>query len=184
MNNDKTWKKVYFPKIISSFSKRIQSVLKTIEELNLPKEEVIKSLYLYGDPGSGKTIMASQRLIAYRKTMFLNSDLFVKSETSFTDVPTFFHFLQMHFDNRIEINSVIEKMSTVPFLVLDDLGVEKTTDFSRSILYMIINNRWENQLTTVITSNLSIKQLEEKLDDERITSRIKRMCLVMHVKNF
>lgn len=184
MTNEKTWEKVYLPKILSFFSKRIQAVLKSIPELELSREEVVKSLYLYGDPGSGKTIMSIQRLIAYRKITFLNSDLFAKSETTFTDTPSFFHFLQMHFDDRKTINEVIERMSNVPFLVLDDLGVEKTTDFSRSILYMIINNRWENQLTTIITSNLSLKQLEEKLDDERITSRIRRMCLVIHVKNF
>ena len=63
-------------------------------------------------------------------------------------------------------------------LFLDDLGAEKLTDFVRQITYFILNEREQNELTTVITSNFSLKQLDEQID-QRISSRIAGMCEIL-----
>lgn len=70
----------------------------------------------------------------------------------------------------------IKKIKSARFLVLDDLGAEKTTDWVQEQLYMIINYRYEYELPTIITSNLDIGQLAQKVG-ERTTSRLLEMCI-------
>lgn len=66
-------------------------------------------------------------------------------------------------------------------LVLDDLGAEKSTEWSMATLFTIINRRYENIAPTIITSNLSLDELSRHIGD-RITSRIVGMCRVIEFK--
>ena len=56
-------------------------------------------------------------------------------------------------------------------LVIDDLGAEFATQFTNAALYNIINTRINYSLPTIINTNLSLKELEEKYT-RRISSRI------------
>lgn len=76
---------------------------------------------------------------------------------------------------------IIGKYSTVPFLVMDDMGVEKTSDWSMQTLYTIIDRRYREMRKTIITSNLTLDEIARKLDD-RISSRIAGMCRVVPLK--
>jgi len=60
-------------------------------------------------------------------------------------------------------------------LFIDDLGVEKGTEWVNEITYRIINSRYENLLPTFFASNLSLFSLAEKIGD-RMASRIAEMC--------
>lgn len=61
--------------------------------------------------------------------------------------------------------------------VLEDLGVAKDTDFLISTLYEIINGRYQQKSGgLIITSNLNLGQIAEKLHDDRISSRLSQMC--------
>ena len=80
--------------------------------------------------------------------------------------------------NPFEIAEEIAKFSGV--LVIDDLGAEKMTDFVKQIIYFIINEREQRCLTTIITSNFSLAQLDEHIDS-RISSRIAGMCKVIQL---
>ena len=63
-------------------------------------------------------------------------------------------------------------------LILDDLGAEKTTDFVKEITYFILNERELNLLTTIITSNYSLNELNDRIDS-RVSSRIAGMCEIL-----
>ncbi len=56
-------------------------------------------------------------------------------------------------------------------LIIDDLGTEMQTSFSQSCIYNIINTRLMCGLSTIISTNLSLEELEEKYT-ARIASRI------------
>lgn len=56
-------------------------------------------------------------------------------------------------------------------LVIDDLGAEMVTVFTRSVLYNLINTRLMTKKPTIINTNLSIKEIE-KTYDSRISSRL------------
>jgi DNA replication protein DnaC len=75
-------------------------------------------------------------------------------------------------DGAMTEYDVIKKYSTVPFLVLDDFGVEKTSDYALQSLYLIANDRYNNCLGTLITSNMTLDELSAKLSDSRISSRL------------
>lgn len=56
-------------------------------------------------------------------------------------------------------------------LIVDDLGAEMSTQFTVSCIYNVINMRINNGKPTVISTNLSQKELRERYAD-RITSRL------------
>jgi DNA replication protein DnaC len=80
--------------------------------------------------------------------------------------------------NDTSEGEIISKYTEGSLLVLDDLGAEKSTEWSINILYIIIDRRYRDEKKTIITSNLSLDELADKLDD-RIASRIAGMCTVV-----
>ncbi len=80
-------------------------------------------------------------------------------------------------NDQITERSIIDRYSGAPLLVLDDLGAEKSSEWSIQTLYTIIDRRYRNKLPTIITSNLNLDQVAARLDD-RIASRIAGMCEV------
>ncbi len=70
-----------------------------------------------------------------------------------------------------DTESRAEKYLECDLLILDDLGTEFITQFSISCLYNLINTRENRGLATIISTNLSSKELSVKYDD-RICSRL------------
>jgi DNA replication protein DnaC len=64
----------------------------------------------------------------------------------------------------------------VPFLVLDDLGTQNSTPWAQEKLFQIINHRYVNKLPTVITSNLEVAEI-----DDRVSSRLNDRDLVVNI---
>lgn len=78
---------------------------------------------------------------------------------------------------------LINYYTNTPFLILDDLGIEKVSDWTLQTLYLILNRRYEesDERFTIITSNLGLDAISKKLDD-RIGSRINGMCKILSLK--
>jgi DNA replication protein DnaC len=66
-------------------------------------------------------------------------------------------------------------------VLLDDLGTESITDWSRDILFRIFDYRLNHRLPTFVTSNLTLNELKERLH-ERVTSRIIGLCIPVMLK--
>ena len=64
-----------------------------------------------------------------------------------------------------------EKYLRCELLIMDDLGTELTNNFTVSCLYNIINTRLNNNLSTIINTNLTHSELRARYAD-RITSRL------------
>lgn len=64
-----------------------------------------------------------------------------------------------------------DKYLECDLLILDDLGTEMVTQFTVSCLYNLLNTRMNKGLKTVISTNLSPAELQNKYED-RIYSRI------------
>ena len=65
----------------------------------------------------------------------------------------------------------LTRYTDAELLIMDDLGTEMTTQYTVSCLYNIINTRINRNLSTIISTNLSQKDLRERYSD-RITSRL------------
>ena len=154
-------------------------ILNDIERIPFPKIDVVKSSYLHGKTGSGKTIQAIFLTLADLRNGYVKNERGGTRTALFTSIPELlFEFKNTYSNPESETteNDLVKKYSTVDLLILDDFGVEKTTDWSFQLLYIIINRRYENMKKTIFTSNFSLTQLAEKLGDDRLPSRIQQMC--------
>ena len=64
-----------------------------------------------------------------------------------------------------------EEIENADLLIIDDLGTEFRTAFSETAVYQIINNAILNGKPMIISSNLSITELEERYG-QRVVSRL------------
>lgn len=139
------------------------------------RENPKKGLYIHGDVGTGKTFMAygvahraQQKGMIARVYNF--SELLRVIRESYGK-----HYQEYH------DNPVYDIQDFDGLLIIDDLGAEKVSDWSQEMLYGIINRRYEEKLITIITSNLNIADLAERVG-ERIVSRIVEMCSIVEIK--
>lgn len=126
-----------------------------------------KGLKLFGNYGSGKTHLCAA--IIHRLAQN-------KVRTVFMVVPELLRTIRQSFnqDNDDSSRRIVNKAETTPLLILDDLGAEKTSDWVREQLYIIINRRYENMLPTIVTTNCTTEELVNRLG-ERTVSRLIEM---------
>lgn len=127
-----------------------------------------RNIYFQGPPGTGKTHLA---------VAMLNQDLRERKEVMFTTVTNLLIEIKSTFNNQSDKTEqdIVAKYSDVDNLYLDDIGAERITDWSASLIYSIIDQRYGFEKRTIFTSNLTIGELDEKLG-ARIASRIAGMC--------
>jgi DNA replication protein DnaC len=125
-------------------------------------------MFLTGIPGSGKTWLAVAivRHCLSQGLLSPNDCLYV-SERSFLDS------VRSAFDEGGEHLRVMpgNHPQRVPFLIFDDLGSTRLTDWGRGEIANLIEDRHARDLPTVITANISPDDLSEVIDG-RISSRI------------
>jgi DNA replication protein DnaC len=72
----------------------------------------------------------------------------------------------------------LDRLAAADLLHIDDLGAEHRTDWVLEQLYTIINARYEDERSTLVTSNLGRDELAAQLG-ERIVSRLEGMCEIL-----
>jgi DNA replication protein DnaC len=70
---------------------------------------------------------------------------------------------------------LLDRLSAVDLLHIDDVGAERTTDWVLEELYSIVNARYEDQRSIVVTTNLFPDALAEQIG-ERTVSRLAEIC--------
>lgn len=131
-----------------------------------------KSVLLHGLFGTGKTGLAIAALKG-RIRVFGEAGLF-------TTVPMLLDEIRRGYnaDADDESRKLLERVKTIDNLVLDDIGAERVTDWVAERLFVIINHRHDDDLTTIFTSNLSPPELGAHIG-ERTMWRIVEMCEVV-----
>jgi DNA replication protein DnaC len=130
-----------------------------------------KSILLTGTCGSGKTHLAVSLL----------RELHIRGHQRllYRNVPELLFAIRASFNGGEQSEwAIVEECTGAEYLLLDDLGAEKSTEYSIGVLYMIINHRLSHNLPTIVTSNLSLAQIESKLD-ARIASRLSEYMVVV-----
>ncbi|EST54714.1 prepilin peptidase [Brevibacillus panacihumi W25] len=116
--------------------------------------ERVKGLYLHGPFGVGKSYImgAIGRELSERNVASL-----------LVYVPDFIREMKDSISDQ-SYASKLELLKEVPVLILDDIGAENLTPWVRDeILGVILNQRANNHLPTLFTSNYSLEELEEHL---------------------
>ena len=156
-------------------------------EICKPSKDLIQdhnknSICIQGPVGSGKTIFAAMILESRKKRAFVENKPF---PAYFISVPFLLSTLRNTFSAGVQQDTEMDLITlygNIEHLLLDDLGSEKSTDWSLQSLYIIINSRYENLKPTIFTNNFDLDQLAEKLGDDRIPSRIHSMCYIHTLK--
>lgn len=133
-----------------------------------------KGLYMYSrTKGSGKTRMAASIandiISQYRISVKFATALQILDEIKKT-----WHE-QAGADSGEQ--KFLADIIRVPVLVIDDIGVEKTTEWVNEKFYSILNGRMVQKQVTIFTSNC---EMENLLLDDRIINRIMKMALPVH----
>ena len=128
-------------------------------------------LLLTGDTGRGKTWIAA----AITRELILQG-----LAPLFTTASDLFSLLADSY-RRDSFEASFAKIKKLPALIIDDLGVEKTTDRALEHMYGLIDFRYSWEKGTVITSNLSGRDIGERYGT-RIMSRIKQSGKAVEVK--
>jgi len=113
-------------------------------------------LLVHGPSGAGKTHVAAA--IANRCLERGRPALFVV-------VPDLLDHLRASYrpDSEMGYDALLEQVRLAPVLILDDLGTQSSTAWAQEKLFQILNHRYNAQLPTVVTTNLSIDRIDERL---------------------
>ena len=134
-------------------------------------------LLLFGDVGTGKSFFAG--CIA---NALLDRDVPVLM----TSFPTILNRLQgMSSEDRGEL---IASLGTYDLLILDDLGVERSTDYAMEQMFHVIDCRYRSRKPMIVTTNLKLEEIKNPPDlaHARIYDRILECCapILFPGKNF
>ena len=126
-----------------------------------------ENLLFLGNTGVGKTFLAN--CIAKE---LLDRGYIVIYLTAFRlfDIPEKYKFGK-EVDNTLAASKQFDYILDCDLLIIDDLGTELSNSFTTSQLYLIINERLLRQKSTLISTNLSLDNLNTNYS-ERIYSRI------------
>lgn len=139
-------------------------------------KEITKGLYIHGGIGVGKShlaALAAWNWCSHNKT----------NKAEFINFPSLLFELQSNFNNKEEPGEnefIISSLIETELLVLDDVGSEKISSWSKDMLYLLVNGRYEAMKPIIITTNLNPKELSKNVG-ERIVNRLCEMCEVVKI---
>lgn len=109
-------------------------------------------LYLAGPVGSGKTHLAAAAANA----------LADRYDIVYASAPQLLRYIRAGFQDHTA-DSRLEAVQLASVLILDDIGAEQLTDWSESLLFDLLNQRYLYQRHTILTSNLHHDALPSRI---------------------
>ncbi|MFI5803375.1 ATP-binding protein [Streptomyces sp. NPDC051561] len=163
---------------------RYRAACSTLPYVNAWADRVIAdsatagSLLIVGPTGTGKTYQAYGAL---RRIAEAGPAHYGVIGTSSADL----YGALLPSQNLGQSERELQRLLTVPLLLVDDFGTAKGSEWKEEITYRLINHRYNHCLPTVFTSNLPVRSDDPAVPDlttylgERITSRLAQMATVV-----
>jgi DNA replication protein DnaC len=131
-------------------------------------------LLIWGNVGTGKTFLAgciANALLEQCVPVLM---------TNFTKILNTLTGLFSDDKNRF-----VESLNKYSLLIIDDLGVERNSEFALEQVFHVIDSRYRSQKPMVITTNLTLEQLRHPADiaHARIYDRVLECCMPLKVNN-
>jgi DNA replication protein DnaC len=148
-----------------TLTRQIRGFVRDIEA-NLEKG---RGLWLFGDVGTGKTSLA---MLVSKAALEAGRSVAIYS------MPRLLADIKETYEDRSESSymQLFDRLVGVDLLHIDDLGAEKRTEWVLEQLYSIINERWQEQRSVVVTTNLvDVDELRGQIGP-RTVSRLHEMC--------
>ena len=80
-------------------------------------------------------------------------------------------------------NQIIQNLVDYPLLIIDDLGIDRNSEFALEQVYNVIDSRYCKMLPLIVKTNLGLNEMKSTdLDTahQRIYSRILEMCVPIY----
>ena len=131
-------------------------------------------LLLWGNVGSGKSFIAgciANALLDKGVPVIMTN--FARLLNKLTD---------MYAGDR---NAYIDSFNRYQLMIIDDLGIERNSEFAREQVFSVIDSRYRSQLPMIVTTNLTVDELMDPADlaRGRIYSRVLERCLPIRVSD-
>ncbi|MGA2470417.1 MAG: ATP-binding protein [Solirubrobacteraceae bacterium] len=146
------------------FPTQVREVRRFVREIG-PNLDAGRGLWLAGSVGTGKTTLA---MIVSKAAIDAGRSVAIYS------CPRLLGVIRESIDGG-SVLAFLDQLADADLLHIDDLGAEHRTDWVLEQLYSIINARYQDERSTIVTSNLDRDELAEQLG-ERIVSRLEGCC--------
>lgn len=131
-----------------------------------------ENLLIYGNPGVGKTFLttciAAEIIRCGKSVIYLTSHQLFEQLADYT------------FRREEQNEEILPFLMEADLLIIDDLGTEMNNAFINSQLFLCINERILHKKSTIISTNFSLKQLNQTYT-ERISSRLIQFYTLLHI---
>jgi len=126
-----------------------------------------RGLWFMGDVGTGKTTLA---MLVSKTALEAGRSVAIYS------LPRLLNLLREAMDSQEGKLDFLDRLTSIDLLHIDDLGAEYRTDWVLEQLYSIINERWQEQRSVIVTTNLvDVDDLRDQIGP-RTVSRLHEMC--------
>ncbi|HEX4279791.1 MAG TPA: ATP-binding protein [Solirubrobacteraceae bacterium] len=126
-----------------------------------------RGLWFMGDVGTGKTTLA---MLVSKAALKAGRSVAIYS------LPRLLNEIRdTHRAERSHVD-LLDRLTAVDLLHVDDVGAERTTDWVLEELYSIVNARYEDQRSMVITTNIDNRDALCEQISARTVSRLTEMC--------
>jgi DNA replication protein DnaC len=125
-----------------------------------------RGLWFQGSVGTGKTTLA---MLVSKAALDAGRSVAIYS------LPRLLNLLRESMESDGGLLELLDRLTAVDLLHIDDLGAENRTDWVLEQLYSIVNARYESQRAIVATTNLMPDELSDRLG-ARTVSRLVEIC--------
>jgi DNA replication protein DnaC len=146
------------PKIVAATKRYVDRI-----DANL---DAGRGLWFMGPVGTGKTTLAM---------LITKSALEAGRSAARYSLPGLLSQIRKTFDTGSH-NELLERLTAVDLLHIDDIGAEQTTPWVLEELYSIINARYEEQRAILVTTNILDRETLCQQITERTVSRLTEIC--------
>jgi DNA replication protein DnaC len=158
------------PPVTEMPAPQVQVVKRFVRDIDINLDEG-RGLWFYGSVGTGKTTLA---MIVSRAALDAGRSVAIYS------LPRLLAEIRATFESDSQGSYVdfLDRLAAVDLLHVDDVGAERTSDWVLEQLYAIVNARYEEERSVIITTNLERDELVEQIR-ERTVSRLEEMCTLV-----
>ena len=155
------------PPVTEMPAPQVQAVRRFVRDID-SNLDAGRGLWFEGTVGTGKTTLA---MLVSRAALDAGRSVAIYS------LPRLLAEIRATFEDGAEGSYVgfLDRLALVDLLHVDDVGTEKTSAWVLEQLYAIVNARYEEQRSIVLTTNLDREALAEQINP-RTVSRLEEMC--------